>query len=83
MLGSIPIKCPVRLIHGLADEEVPISLAMKLIENCSNRDSAITLIKSSTHSMEEEQDMTAMRSMIFEVMKNYEGDYDLNCPGSG
>jgi pimeloyl-ACP methyl ester carboxylesterase len=81
--GSIPVKCPVRLIHGLADEEVPISLAMKLLENTASSDSAITLLKSSTHAMENEQDMQTMRSMIIEVMTNYRGDFDLRSPGSG
>lgn len=81
--GSIPVNCPVRLIHGLSDEEVPMNLALKLLENCASRDSALTLLKSSTHAMEDEQDMKTMRSMILEVMTNYKGDFDLRSPGSG
>ena len=81
--GSIPVSCPVRLIHGLSDEEVPMELALKLLANCASRDTALTLIKSSTHAMEDEQDMKTMRSMILEVMTNYQGDFDLRSPGSG
>ena len=81
--GSIPVSCPVRLIHGLSDEEVPMDLALKLLANCASRDSALTLLKSSTHAMEDEQDMKTMRSMILEVMTNYRGDFDLRSPGSG
>lgn len=77
------ISCPVRLIHGLSDEQVPSSFAMRLLEACSCRDAAITLSKSSTHSMEEDGDMKAMRSMIKEVMYNFQGNYDLRSPGSG
>lgn len=51
--GSIEIKCPVRLIHGLSDEQVPSSLAMRMLEACTCDDAAITLSKSSRHSMEE------------------------------
>ena len=39
------MNCPVRLIHGLSDEEVPMDLALKLLQNCASRDSAITLLK--------------------------------------
>lgn len=66
-LGSIPIDCPIRLIHGLSDDQVPCSLALQLMENCATRDAAITLLKSSTHDMENPSDMTTMRSMILEV----------------
>lgn len=65
--GSIQIDCPIRLIHGLSDDQVPSSLALQLMENCSTRDAAITLLKSSTHDMEDPSDMTTMRSMILEV----------------
>ena len=34
--GSIPVKCPVRLVHSLNDEEVPYFLALKLAENCAS-----------------------------------------------
>jgi esterase/lipase len=81
--GSIPIDCPIRLVHGLRDDQVPTSFALKLLDNCATRDAAITLLKSSTHSMEDPSDMTTMRSMILEVMSNYKGDFDLRSPGSG
>lgn len=77
------IQCPVRLIHGLKDEEVPYSYAMKLIDNCMYPDSSLVLLKSSTHSMDSEGDMKAMRSMILEVMTAFRGDFDLRSPGSG
>lgn len=80
--GSIPIDCPIRLVHGLKDNQVPTSLALKLLENCATKDAAITLLKSSTHDMEDPSDMTTMRSMIIEVMSNYKGDFDLKSPGS-
>ena len=82
--SSLPIYCPVRLIHGLMDEEVPYKLALQLSENCKSTDSTMVLLKGSTHSMESEKDMKTMRSMIIEVMDAYkEGGYDLRSPGSG
>ena len=72
--GSIPIDCPIRLIHGLSDDQVPSSLALQLMENCATRDAAITLLKSSKHDMENPSDMTTMRSMILEVKNS---DFDV------
>jgi len=82
--GSIPVKCPVRLIHALHDEEVPFSLALQLVENIQSADASVVLLKTSTHAMEGEDDMRTTRSMILEVMSACkEGDYDLTSPGSG
>ena len=66
--GSIPIHCPIRLIHGLSDDQVPSSLALQLMDNCVTDDAAITLLKSSNHDMEAPSDMTTMRTMILEVI---------------
>ena len=82
--GEIPVQCPVRLIHSITDEEVPFQLALKLVENCQGGDASVTLLKGSTHAMENERDMKTMRSMIVEVIEAYhEGGFDLSSPGSG
>lgn len=85
LLGdSIPVYCPVRLIHSITDEEVPFELALKLVNNCMGDDASLTLLKGSLHSMEAERDTNTMRSKIIEVMEAYkEGGYDLRSPGSG
>lgn len=81
--NSLPVRCPVRLIHAINDEEVPYSLALKLIDNCASADASLLLIKGSTHSMEGQNDMTAMRDMLQEVLNAFKGDFDLRSPGSG
>ena len=82
--SSLPIFCPVRLIHGLLDEEVPFQLALDLGNNCKGSDVSVVLLKGSIHSMESEKDMKMMRSMIGEVIEAYkEGGFDLRSPGSG
>jgi fermentation-respiration switch protein FrsA (DUF1100 family) len=82
--NSLPVQCPVRLIHALDDEEVPYSLALKLIENCASKDAAVTLIKGSSHSMESHSDMLSMRQMVREVLEASNGNvFDLRSPGSG
>lgn len=82
--NSLPVNCCVRLIHAIRDEEVPFELALKLVENCASTDAAVLLLKGSSHSMEDSQDMKAMRDMVRDVMTSAStGSFDLTSPGSG
>ena len=83
MPGSLAITCPVRLVHGLSDEEVSYEFAYKLIENCKSQDAKVILVKGSSHSMENMIDMRTMTDCVQEVIDTYLGEYDLRSPGSG
>lgn len=80
---SVPVTCPVRLVHALDDEEVPFSLALQLIKNLKSNDAHVTLIKGANHALDGEQEMKTMRSKIVEIMSAFKGDFDLTSPGSG
>ena len=45
----IMLKCPVRLIHGDKDEEVPVGVAFKLLEDAHSGDVQLTIIKWGDH----------------------------------
>lgn len=47
--GLIPIKVPVRLLHGLADETVPWTLSELLLAQLESADASLTLIKDGGH----------------------------------
>jgi pimeloyl-ACP methyl ester carboxylesterase len=81
--GSLDITCPVRLIHAIDDEEVPFSLALKLVANVKSSDASVVLLKSETHSLDSEAAHKTMRSMVTEVLTAYTGAFDLTSPGSG
>lgn len=83
MIASIPVQCPVRVVHAMDDEEVPFQLALKLVDNCASNDASVVLVKGSSHSMDREQDFKTMRSMIVEVIEAFKGEFDLRSPGSG
>ena len=53
--GAIPIDCPVRLIHGDADEEVPVAIALRLAERLRSADVQTTLVKGAGHRLSEPQ----------------------------
>ena len=82
-VGSIPVSCPVRLVHAMNDEEVPYDIAIKLAENCAARDASVCLVKGSSHALDRETDMQTMRHMIWEILDAFKGEYDLRSPGSG
>ena len=46
---SIAIDCPVRLIHGDADEEVPLDIAFRLKEALRSSDVQVTVVKGGGH----------------------------------
>ena len=49
----ILVDCPVRLIHGDADEDVPIGVAFKLLQDVHSGDVQLTIIKWGGHRLSE------------------------------
>lgn len=47
--GPIPIRVPVRLLHGLADDTVPWTLSELLLAQLESTDASLTLIKDGGH----------------------------------
>eukprot|EP00960_Hanusia_phi_P063634 765523-Hanusia_phi.AAC.6 len=54
--NSIPITCPVRLIQGLGDEEIPPERALELSDCLLSRDVVITYVKYGKHALEDYED---------------------------
>ncbi|KAH0624957.1 hypothetical protein JD844_032910 [Phrynosoma platyrhinos] len=55
--SPLPIKCPVRLIHGLKDEDVPWQISMKVAERVVGGDVDVILRKGGGHRMKEKDDI--------------------------
>ncbi len=49
LAGSIAIRCPVRLLQGMADAAVPWETALRIAERLESEDVEITLIKDGDH----------------------------------
>ena len=54
---AIPIACPVRLIHGMADPDVPWQTSVRLAERLESADVEVTLVKSGGHRLSEPEDL--------------------------
>lgn len=51
------INCPVRLLHGLKDTDVPHTLSIRLLSQISSVDAQLTLVKSTDHRFSTPQDL--------------------------
>ena len=65
MLHSpILIDCPVRLIHGDQDKEVPIGVAFKLLDSIHSADVQLLLIKQGAHRLSQPHEIEALMRTI-------------------
>jgi len=79
---SVPIKCPVRLIQGLGDEEIPPKRALKITEVLATEDLVLTYFKYGDHGLDEEEDLEHMTGEVADLCaKGF--DFDLTSPTSG
>jgi pimeloyl-ACP methyl ester carboxylesterase len=67
--GPIPINCPVRLIQGQADPDVPWQTALKLADALASDDVRVTLIKDGDHRLSREVDIAMLLATIGEIVE--------------
>lgn len=58
--GPIPISCPVRLLHGTDDPDVPWRISLELMEQLETADVALTLVKGGDHRLSRPQDIALL-----------------------
>mmetsp|Transcript_54094 Transcript_54094/g.143125 ORF Transcript_54094/g.143125 Transcript_54094/m.143125 type:complete len:351 (-) Transcript_54094:708-1760(-) len=54
--ASIEVDCPVRLIQGLGDEEIPPERSLQLSECLKSRNVVVTYVKAGGHTLEDDED---------------------------
>ena len=68
LLGQpIAITCPVRLLHGQRDPDVPWELALTLAEQLHSDDVQVTLIKDGDHRLSRDADIALLLRTIAEL----------------
>ncbi|KAH1185355.1 palmitoyl-protein thioesterase ABHD10, mitochondrial [Mauremys mutica] len=55
--NPIPITCPIKLIHGMKDEDVPWQVSMQIADDVVSTDVDVILRKVGQHRMNEKDDM--------------------------
>mmetsp|Transcript_15660 Transcript_15660/g.35867 ORF Transcript_15660/g.35867 Transcript_15660/m.35867 type:complete len:255 (-) Transcript_15660:78-842(-) len=79
---SLDIKCPVRLIQGLSDEEIPPDRALRISEAIKNDDVVVYYVKDGDHFLDQDEDISRMIDQVQELCSKY-FEFDLTSPGSG
>jgi len=62
--GPIPIKCPVHLLHGQRDPDVPWQTALRLAERLASEDVTVELIKAGDHRLSTPSDVARITAAI-------------------
>jgi pimeloyl-ACP methyl ester carboxylesterase len=65
--APIDIQRPVRLLHGMADADVPWRISLRLLERLSGGDATLTLVKDGDHRLSRPQDLERMFAAVSEL----------------
>lgn len=68
MGGPIPLPCPVRLLHGQQDPDVPWETALRLAERVVSDDVRVVLLKDGDHRLSRAQDLAVLRGLVMELV---------------
>lgn len=63
----IPIRCPVRLLHGQRDVDVPWQLSLDLARDLESGDVRVTLVKDGDHRLSRDADIALLLHTVEEI----------------
>jgi len=70
VLGSeIAVECPVRLLHGQADADVPWSVALDLAARLRSADVQVTLVKDGDHRLSRPADLALLTRTLDDLIE--------------
>jgi pimeloyl-ACP methyl ester carboxylesterase len=65
--GPLAIACPVRLLHGMQDPDVPWQTSLRLAERLAGRDVTVTLTPAGDHRLSSDADLARLRAAVAEI----------------
>lgn len=68
--APIPLDCPVRLLHGQADADVPWSISLQLAECLRSDDVQVVLVKDGDHRLSRAGDIALMLRTVDALCRN-------------
>jgi pimeloyl-ACP methyl ester carboxylesterase len=69
LTGRVPIRCPVRLLHGQADPDVPWELALEIARQVETPDVHVTLVKDGDHRLSRPADLALLRQTVAALLE--------------
>jgi pimeloyl-ACP methyl ester carboxylesterase len=67
--GAIALPCPVRLIHGMADPDVPWRTSLRLAERLESDDVEVSLVKGGGHRLSEPEDLARLGAALSRLLE--------------
>jgi pimeloyl-ACP methyl ester carboxylesterase len=67
--GELSVNCPVRLIHGERDEEVPLDLAFRIMRALRSSDVQLKVIKGAGHRLSEPHEINAILHTVGSLLE--------------
>ena len=67
--GQIAIDAPIRLLHGEADPEVPLDIALRLMRRLRSSDVQLTVLKGAGHRLSEPHELQAILRTVETVLE--------------
>lgn len=67
--GPIDLDCPVRLIHGRADPDVPWTWSLEIMERLRSADVQLALVKDGDHRLSRESDLALLTATVKRLME--------------
>ncbi|ANU06874.1 alpha/beta fold hydrolase [Paraurantiacibacter namhicola] len=64
LAAPIALTCPVRLLHGQRDTDVPHGISLALADKLSSEDVEVTLVKDGDHRLSRQQDIALLLSTL-------------------
>ena len=68
--GDIPIHCPVRLIHGDCDDDVPLAIAFRLMDALRSVDVQLTVLKGGGHRLSAPHEVDAILRAVAALLES-------------
>ena len=62
--GAIRSHCPIRILQGMRDEDVPYAHVMTLVEHIAGDPVTLTLVKDGDHRLSRPEDLTLLTAAI-------------------
>jgi len=65
---NIDIKCPVHILHGMNDKEVPYQKSLLTIDKITSENALCTLVKAGVHSLSRPEDLKLLSDAVMSVI---------------
>ncbi len=60
----IAVSCPVRILHGMADPDVPWKHSLKIVQAVTSEDLTVTFVKGGDHRLSTPKDITLLERTV-------------------